>query len=561
MITASRLLKSWAIPPASCPRLSRRWAWCSWFSSRCRSASVSSRSRSRAATTRSLTSRMAAITSVPSSVSMLDRLISAGNSPPSRRRPNSSSPPPIGRVRGSAKYPARTERCESRKRSGTSTSTGCPTSSSRAYPNSASTWALTSTISPSRPTPTIASGKSSSRAVCIASSRNRAVGSASAAVTRSWWPLCIRPEFHIPGLFHLDSVPPYARAGHDAGSCEYTNQCNKWCDLFARAGFAGGGGAHRGVERPRTSSGPGSGASGCAEQPRELVRQGERVKRLGDHPGRAETFQGSPVRALRLGGQEYDGHPRREPLGSQPPKRGGPIHAGHHHVQQYRVERPVLAGGPQCRLAARARHDRPAADAFEAQAGDRADALIVLHEQQAWAHRGACMGPALCACSKRSRTGSAAAAPSPVSRHAAASLSPALSSPGVGTPAEQGAPAPASGSVKRKLLPCPGALSAQRRPPWLSTMPRAMARPRPLPLFSRASEMSTWLKRSKIASSWSAGMPLPLSVTENRAHPSPRPTVTVTRLSRGENLIALPSRLTSVCTTRSASAHTLSSCT
>src|ERR1039458_8587769 len=311
MITASRLLKSWAIPPASCPRLSRRWAWCSWFSSRCRSASVSSRSRSRAATTRSLTSRMAAITSVPSSVSMLDRLISAGNSPPSRRRPNSSSPPPIGRVRGSAKYPARTERCESRKRSGTSTSTGCPTSSSRAYPNSASTWALTSTISPSRPTPTIASGKSSSRAVCIASSRNRAVGSASAAVTRSWWPLCIRPEFHIPGLFHLDSVPPYARAGHDAGSCEYTNQCNKWCDLFARAGFAGGGGAHRGVERPRTSSGPGSGASGCAEQPRELVRQGERVKRLGDHPGRAETFQASPVRALRLGGQEYDGHPRR----------------------------------------------------------------------------------------------------------------------------------------------------------------------------------------------------------------------------------------------------------
>ena len=50
-------------------------------------------------------SRTAAVARIPSSVSMLERLISAGNSVPSLRTAKSSTPAPIGRVRGSAKYP------------------------------------------------------------------------------------------------------------------------------------------------------------------------------------------------------------------------------------------------------------------------------------------------------------------------------------------------------------------------------------------------------------------------------------------------------------------------
>ena len=75
--------------------------------SRSRSASACRRSRSRAAVTRSLMSRIAATASGPCSVWMLERLISAGNSLPSPRRPKRSSPTPIGRVRGSSKYPVR----------------------------------------------------------------------------------------------------------------------------------------------------------------------------------------------------------------------------------------------------------------------------------------------------------------------------------------------------------------------------------------------------------------------------------------------------------------------
>ena len=54
---------------------------------------------------RALTSRIAVIANIPSSVSSGERLISAGNSVPSFRSPNSSRPPtpPMGRVRGSRK--------------------------------------------------------------------------------------------------------------------------------------------------------------------------------------------------------------------------------------------------------------------------------------------------------------------------------------------------------------------------------------------------------------------------------------------------------------------------
>ena len=59
-MTASRLLKSCATPPASWPRLSRRCDWCSWRSSRSRSVWVFSRSRSACSSSRSVTSRTAA---------------------------------------------------------------------------------------------------------------------------------------------------------------------------------------------------------------------------------------------------------------------------------------------------------------------------------------------------------------------------------------------------------------------------------------------------------------------------------------------------------------------
>ena len=78
-----------------------------------------------------VTSRTAAETRMPSSVSMADREISAGKVVPSRRRPASSIPAPIGRGRGSATYPARWPGWMSRTASGTSISTGWPISSSR----------------------------------------------------------------------------------------------------------------------------------------------------------------------------------------------------------------------------------------------------------------------------------------------------------------------------------------------------------------------------------------------------------------------------------------------
>ena len=47
-------------------------------------------------------SRIVAITAVPLSLVMGLRLISTGNSEPSRRRPSRSKPAPIERVRGAA---------------------------------------------------------------------------------------------------------------------------------------------------------------------------------------------------------------------------------------------------------------------------------------------------------------------------------------------------------------------------------------------------------------------------------------------------------------------------
>ena len=79
---------------------------------------------------RSVMSRMALDTSVPPSVFSGLRLISTGNSVPSLRSPNSSSPSPSPAAAG-RRSSRRGAGCAARKRSGTSISTHWPTSSSR----------------------------------------------------------------------------------------------------------------------------------------------------------------------------------------------------------------------------------------------------------------------------------------------------------------------------------------------------------------------------------------------------------------------------------------------
>ena len=110
---------------------------------------------------RSVTSRMAAVTSRPSSVWRGERLISTGNSLPSLRTPYSESPAPMGRTRASRKNPLRCPACAPWKRSGTSTSMARPISSSRAQPKRRSVWELTSTMMPRSSTATMASGAAS----------------------------------------------------------------------------------------------------------------------------------------------------------------------------------------------------------------------------------------------------------------------------------------------------------------------------------------------------------------------------------------------------------------
>ena len=70
------LLKSWAIPPASRPIDSSFWAWSSWLS----------------AALRTLMSRIAAVTRIPSALSSGLSMISIGNSLPSLRRADELDP-------------------------------------------------------------------------------------------------------------------------------------------------------------------------------------------------------------------------------------------------------------------------------------------------------------------------------------------------------------------------------------------------------------------------------------------------------------------------------------
>ena len=105
------------------------------------------------------------------------------------------------------------------------------------------------------------------------------------------------------------------------------------------------------------------------------------------------------------------------------------------------------------------------------------------------------------------------------------------------TPCRAGRPPPSASpgrpvarQLERDRRAAPGVRdSAQIRPPWASTIARAIARPSPVPPRSRARLSSTRWKRSKTRSSCSGGMPGPSSVTVSASRPSSRPATTATR--------------------------------
>ena len=65
------------------------------------------------------------------------------------------------------------------------------------------------------------------------------------------------------------------------------------------------------------------------------------------------------------------------------------------------------------------------------------------------------------------------------------------------------------------MLPQPGSLSTQMRPPIISTSLDEMLRPRPVPPYLRVVEPSACVNASKMPCCFAAGMPMPVSRTEN----------------------------------------------
>lgn len=64
-----------------------------------------------------------------------------------------------------------------------------------------------------------------------------------------------------------------------------------------------------------------------------------------------------------------------------------------------------------------------------------------------------------------------------------------------------------------KVDPTPGSLLTVSVPPIASASRRLMARPRPVPPYTRVVEESSWLKEWNSRSMRSAGMPMPVSMT------------------------------------------------
>ncbi len=102
-----------------------------------------------------------------------------------------------------------------------------------------------------------------------------------------------------------------------------------------------------------------------------------------------------------------------------------------------------------------------------------------------------------------------------------------------------------AGSIRWKVVPCPNSLVATMSPPIARAKPRLIVSPSPVPPKRRVVEASAWTKGSKIDSSLSAGMPMPLSLTSIRysAGSAASRRSTTRTLPRSVNLIALPTRL------------------
>ena len=117
---------------------------------------------------------------------------------------------------------------------------------------------------------------------------------------------------------------------------------------------------------------------------------------------------------------------------------------------------------------------------------------------------------------------------------------------------------PATGSVKVKRAPRPGpALSARMRPPWASTSPLQMARPRPDPPVPAPVSPPAALEylRNSCARR-SGGMPLPSSATETATCIPSRSAAIRIGEDSGAWRAALASRLFCTCSTRWRSAMT-----
>ena len=102
--------------------------------------------------------------------------------------------------------------------------------------------------------------------------------------------------------------------------------------------------------------------------------------------------------------------------------------------------------------------------------------------------------------------------------------------------------------LTRKVEPWPTRLVTWSVPPMSATSSRLMASPSPVPPCRRVDDPSTWVNWSKIRSSCSAGIPIPVSVTTMPRCTSPSgsaaPSTSSRTWPRGVNLIAFPTRLT-----------------
>ncbi len=113
--------------------------------------------------------------------------------------------------------------------------------------------------------------------------------------------------------------------------------------------------------------------------------------------------------------------------------------------------------------------------------------------------------------------------------------------------------------------PAPGVEVTAIRPPIMSTSARVMARPSPAPSWRRLALPSTWVKRSKIASSFSAAMPTPVSSTVTRITVAPggassaeaRDT-SIETWPRSVNFTALLARFSTICRIRGKSPTAIS---